>query len=140
MIYIMLGVLAASALGVIALYIHALGIHNIEPDKEKETDYKRIEQREAKDIIDSDAEIIILDVRTQDEYSIGHIKDAVCFPVETIDMSFTEKYPYKDARFLIYCRSGRRSEAAARKLLDMGYTDVLDFGGINTWEYDITKE
>lgn len=136
----MLGVLAVSSLGVIALYISALGIDSNELDTEKKTDYKRIEQSEAKDILDSGDEIILLDVRTQEEYSSGHIKDAVCFPVETIDMKFTEKYPDKGARFLIYCRSGRRSEAAARKLLDMGYTDVLDFGGINTWEYDITKE
>ena len=87
--------------------------------------------------IDSGAEIIILDVRTQQEYDAGHIEGAILLPNETIADTPPDALPNKDAEILIYCRSGNRSAQAAKKLVAMGYTNVYDFGGIIDWPYDV---
>lgn len=82
---------------------------------------------------------IILDVRTIDEYKSGHIKDAINIPNETISKDVENVLTDKDATILVYCRSGNRSKQAAKKLARLGYTNVLEFGGINTWRYEIVK-
>lgn len=101
--------------------------------------YERISQEAAKNLMESDQAGVILDVRTQEEYAQGHIEDAICIPVETI----TDKEPVqlkdKEQLILVYCRSGNRSRQAANKLAQMGYTNVKEFGGINTWSYDLVK-
>ena len=74
-------------------------------------------------------EVVIVDVRTQSEYDEGHI------PNETIGSDLPANLPDKNAIILVYCRSGRRSEEAARKLVNLGYVSVYDFGGINDWTY-----
>ena len=94
---------------------------------------------EAKLRMDENSEAIVLDVRTQEEYDQGHIPGAVCLPNEFI----TEDMPFpfaKDTELLLYCRSGRRSAEAAKKLRNLGFSNVLDFGGIQDWPYDITTE
>ena len=94
---------------------------------------------EAKARMDENPDLILLDVRTQKEYDEGHIPGAVCLPNEMIaaDMPF----PFgKDAEILVYCRSGRRSAEAAKKLRDMGFTNVSDFGGIIDWPYETTTD
>ena len=94
---------------------------------------------EAKARMDANPDLILLDVRTQEEYDEGHIPGAVCLPNEMIaaDMPF----PFgKDAEILVYCRSGRRSAEAAKKLRDMGFTNVSDFGGIIDWPYETTTD
>ena len=99
--------------------------------------YKQITQKEAKERMDEDG-VVILDVREQDEYDAGHIKDAVLLPVGQIDeQSAKEVIVDKDTVVLVYCRSGNRSKTASQTLADLGYTAVFEFGGINTWEYDI---
>lgn len=98
--------------------------------------YEQISQEEAKKLMDSEADEIILDVRTEEEYSSGHIVGAVCIPNETIDNSVTEQLPDKEQLILVYCRSGNRSKQASEKLAGMGYTNIKEFGGINTWEYE----
>ncbi len=100
--------------------------------------FTQISQKEAKQIMDSRSDIIILDVRTQEEFNGGHIKGAICVPVETIG-SEPKELPDKSQTILVYCRSGRRSKAAAQKLSDLGYTDIREFGGIITWEYGLVK-
>ncbi len=96
-----------------------------------------ISAEEAKEIIDDeDKNPIILDVRTMGEYVVGHIPGAVLLPNEYIESDPPEELPDKDALILIYCRSGNRSHQAAGKLMDMGYTQVYDFGGIIDWPYD----
>ena len=84
-------------------------------------------------------DLILLDVRTQEEFEQGHIPGAVCLPNEMIaaDMPFLFG---KDAEILLYCRSGRRSADAAKKLRDMGFTNVFDFGGIIDWPYETTTD
>ena len=98
--------------------------------------YQKISQEEAKEMMDSQ-EVIILDVREQDEYDSGHIPDAVLLPVGTIDEpTAAEVIPEKDSTVLVYCRSGNRSKTASSTLADLGYTNIYEFGGINTWPYE----
>ncbi len=79
----------------------------------------------------------MVDVRTEKEYAAGHIEGAILIPNETITDKRPEQLPDLDAEILIYCRSGRRSAEAAKKLIAMGYTRVYDFGGIIDWPYGI---
>lgn len=109
-------------------------------DDTSKVEYKRITAVEAKGRIDSGDELIILDVRTQAEYNAEHIPNAILIPNETITDKMPELLPDLDAEILIYCRSGNRSAQAARKLIQIGYTNVYDFGGINNWPYDTVKE
>ena len=83
---------------------------------------------------EKEKDVIILDVRTQEEYDSGHIKNAVCLPNEDI-LSEPDILPDKGQQILVYCRSGNRSKQAAQKLADMGYENVLEFGGILDWPY-----
>lgn len=101
--------------------------------------YQKITPEKAKEIMDEQSEIMILDVRTQEEYEEGHIENAVLIPDYEIKDKAEKVIADKNKKILVYCRSGRRSASAARILLEMGYTDVLDFGGIIEWPYSITK-
>ena len=96
--------------------------------------YHQITQEEAKEMMTKDDGHIIVDVRRQDEYDEGHIPGAVLIPNESITDKQPEQLPDLNQVILIYCRSGRRSKEASQKLADMGYTNVYEFGGINTWE------
>ena len=101
--------------------------------------YRQITQEEAKEMMDNQ-EVIILDVREQDEYDGGHIPGAVLLPVGAIDEeSATGVIPEKDTTLLVYCRSGSRSKRAAKALADLGYTAVYEFGGIMTWPYEVEQ-
>ena len=101
-----------------------------------DSSYEQITQEEAKAMMDSQ-EVIILDVREQDEYDSGHIPGAVQLPVGTIDdTTAAQVIPEKDSTVLVYCRSGNRSKTASAALADLGYTNIYEFGGINTWPYD----
>ena len=102
--------------------------------------YKKISAADAKARMDSGDEIIILDVRTKEEYDAGHIKGAILVPNETIIDEQPELLPDLDAEILVYCRSGNRSAQAAKKLLAIGYTNVVDFGGIIHWPYEVVTE
>ena len=98
--------------------------------------YRQISQEEAKEMMDNQ-EVIILDVREQDEYDGGHIPGAVLLPVGTInEETAAGVIPEKDATVLVYCRSGNRSKTASAALADLGYTNIYEFGGINTWPYE----
>ena len=94
---------------------------------------------QAKARMEENPDLILLDIRTQEEFEQGHIPGAVCLPNEMIaaDMPFLFG---KDAEILLYCRSGRRSADAAKKLRDMGFTNVFDFGGIIDWPYETTTD
>ena len=101
-----------------------------------DTTYQQSDQEAAKEIMDTQ-EVIILDVREQDEYDIGHIPGAVLLPVGTIDEdTAAEVIPEKDSTVLVYCRSGNRSKTASSTLAELGYTSIYEFGGINTWPYE----
>lgn len=101
-----------------------------------ESDYQQISQEEAKEMMDTQ-DVIILDVREQDEYDSDHIPGAVLLPVGTIDeKTAAEVIPKKDSTVLVYCRSGNRSKTASSTLAELGYTNIYEFGGINTWPYE----
>ena len=101
--------------------------------------YQQISQEEAKEMMGSQ-ELIILDVREQSEYDSGHIPGAVLLPVGSIDQDTAAAViPDKDSTVLVYCRSGNRSKTASSALAELGYTAVYEFGGINTWPYEIVK-
>ena len=104
-----------------------------------ENGYQQISQDEAKEMMDSQ-EVVIRDVREQDEFDSGHIAGAVLLPVESIsEATAAEVIPKKDSVVLVYCRSGNRSKTASEKLVELGYTKVYEFGGINTWPYEIEE-
>ncbi|MCI8740957.1 MAG: rhodanese-like domain-containing protein [Oscillibacter sp.] len=103
---------------------------------EEEASYQQISQEEAKEMMDTQ-EVVILDVREQDEYDSGHIPDAVLLPVGTIDEdTAAAAIPKKDSTVLVYCRSGNRSKTASSALAELGYTNICEFGGIKTWPYE----
>lgn len=97
-----------------------------------------ISAEEAKSIMDSGEAYVLLDVREQDEFDQGHIPGAILLPYTRVQSLAAEQLPDKDALILVYCRSGRRSQLAAAALNAAGYTNVLDFGGIIDWPYDVT--
>lgn len=101
-----------------------------------DSSYQQISQEEAKEMMDSQ-DVIILDVREQDEYDSGHISGAVLLPVGSIDeTTAAEVIPEKDSTVLVYCRSGNRSKTASSTLAELGYSNIYEFGGINTWPYE----
>jgi rhodanese-related sulfurtransferase len=102
--------------------------------------YESISAKKAKEMMDKESGYIILDVRTQEEYDQGYIPNAVLLPNEAIGTAEIDTLPNKDQLILIYCRSGNRSKQAASKLVDLGYTNVYEFGGIIDWPYDIVTD
>lgn len=102
-------------------------------------EYQNISPEVAKDFIDSGESVIILDVRTKEEYDEGHIENAILIPDNELKELVEAQIPDLDQRIFVYCRSGRRSKAATELLLEMGYTNVLDLGGIMDWPYEIVK-
>ena len=97
--------------------------------------YVKITAEEAKQIMDSEEGYIILDVRTQEEYDQGHIPGAIVISHEKISEKAEEVLTDKDQLILVYCRSGRRSKIAAEALVELGYTNIKEFGGIIDWPY-----
>ena len=103
----------------------------------KENTYQQISQEDAKKMMDAQ-DVIVLDVREQYEFDEGHIPNAVLLPVGTItEDTAAAVIPEKDTTVLVYCRSGNRSKQAAQVLADLGYTGIYEFGGINTWPYEV---
>ena len=101
--------------------------------------YQQITQEEAKKIMDSGEDCVILDVREQDEFDEGHIPGAILLPYTEIESKAETMLPDKDKQILVYCRSGRRSKIAAEVLVKLGYTNIKEFGGIIDWPYEVEK-
>lgn len=101
--------------------------------------YERISAEEAKAIMDRESGYIIIDARTQSEYDEGHIPGAILIPEYEIASKADELPKDKDQLILVYCRSGRRSKIAAQALVELGYTNVKEFGGIIDWKYEIEQ-
>ena len=93
----------------------------------------------AVEMMESESGYIILDVRTVEEFNERHIPGAICVPNESIGTEPIEELPQKDQLILVYCRSGRRSKEAAEKLVKLGYTNIVEFGGIQDYEGEIEK-
>ena len=109
--------------------------------QDKENDqgavYVNITSEKAKEIMDTEEGYIILDVRTQEEYDQGHIPGAIVISHEEIEEKAEQVLTDKDQLILVYCRSGRRSKLAAEALVEQGYTNIKEFGGIIDWPYEV---
>ena len=99
--------------------------------------YVNITAEEAKQIMDTEEGYIILDVRTQEEYDQGHIPGAILISHEEIAEKAEDVLTDKNQLILVYCRSGRRSKIAAEALVELGYTNIKEFGGIIDWPYEV---
>lgn len=101
--------------------------------------YRKISAEEAKKIMQEKDDYVILDVRTLEEYKEGHIEGAVLLPKSDISNEAEDVLQDKEQMIFVYCRSGSRSFAVATELIDMGYTNIYDLGGIIDWPYEIVK-
>ena len=101
--------------------------------------YRQISMDEAVKMMRDEKDYIILDVRRPDEFAEGHIPGAINVPNEEIGSAEIAKLPNKSQLILIYCRSGRRSKEASEKLVKLGYTNIVEFGGIQDYEGEIEK-
>ena len=99
--------------------------------------YRQINMDEAITMMEEESGYIILDVRTPEEFADKHIPGAVNIPNETIGTVEIPELPNKDQLILVYCRSGNRSKQASEKLVALGYTNIVEFGGINDWPGEI---
>ena len=99
--------------------------------------YQKITPQEAKEKLQSNS-IVLLDVRTQEEYEAGRIPNSLLLPLDHLH-KIEEVVPNKDKEVIIYCRSGVRSRNAAKALINMGYKNVYDLGGILDWPYEVSK-
>ena len=99
----------------------------------EESTYRQINAEEAAALMEKESGYIILDVRTAQEYSEKHIPGAINIPNETISTEDIPELPDKEQLILVYCRSGNRSKQASEKLVKLGYTNIVEFGGINDW-------
>lgn len=113
------------------------GVTNFAP---KTTGYRQVTTEEAVNIMQTEENYVILDVRTAQEFASGHIPGAVLLPNETIGTEDIPLLPDQDQLILVYCRSGNRSKQAAEKLAQLGYTNIVEFGGINSWTGEIVTE
>ena len=101
--------------------------------------YELISPEQAKAIMDTEKEYIIIDARTAEEFAEGHIADAILIPEYEIADRAEKELPDKEQLILVYCRSGRRSKIASEELVKLGYTNVKEYGGIIDWPYKVVK-
>ena len=102
--------------------------------------YRQISMTEAVKMMEKEDNYTILDVRTEQEYAAGHIPGAILVPNETIGMQEISHLPAKDQLIMVYCRSGNRSKQASSKLVQLGYTNIVEIGGINSWPGEIVTD
>lgn len=106
----------------------------------KAATYRQITMDEAIAMMEKESDYIILDVRTKEEFAAGHIPNAINIANEVIGTTEIPELPNKDQLILVYCRSGNRSKQASEKLVALGYTNIVEFGGINSWPGEIVAD
>lgn len=106
----------------------------------EEASYRQITMNEAVSMMETENDYIILDVRTAEEYADKHIPGAINLPNEHIGTEDIDQLPDKDQLIMVYCRSGNRSKQASEKLAALGYTNIVEFGGINDWTGETVSE
>ena len=110
---------------------------NATNDSSNSSSCQQVNAETAKELMDTEDDYVILDARTQAEYDEGHIPGAILIPHDTVAAAAEDALPDKDQLILVYCRSGNRSKQASQALVDLGYTNVVEFGGINSWPYEV---
>ena len=123
----------------LCILVVACGHDTDKTNKGEHAMYEQITAEDAKKIMDSGEDHVILDVREQDEYDAGHIPGAILLPYTEIENKAKDLLPDKDKQILVYCRSGRRSKIAAEALARLDYTNIKEFGGIIDWPYEVVK-
>ena len=106
---------------------------------ENDNSYEQIAPEQAKTIMDTEKDYVIIDARTEEEFAEGHIEKAILIPEYEIAKRAEKELPNKEQLILVYCRSGRRSKIASEELVKLGYTNVKEFGGIIDWPYETVK-
>lgn len=124
---------------IIIILITIFIVINTNKEKKEDIEIKHVTMKEIVKIMEENEDYIILDVRTKEEYNEGHIPNAICIPNETIGNNEIKELPNKDQLILVYCRSGNRSKQAAEKLKKLGYTNIIEFGGIVDWQGKLEK-
>ena len=125
--------------GLIIMILISLSLFGMTACGGENNTYEQITPQEAKTIMDTESEYIIIDARTEEEFSEGHIENAILIPEYEIADRAEKELPDKEQLILVYCRSGRRSKIASEELVKLGYTNVKEFGGIIDWPYGIVK-
>lgn len=110
---------------------------NATNDSGSSASYQQVDAETAKELMDTEDDYVILDVRTQAEYDESHIPGAILIPHDTVATAAEDALPDKGQLILVYCRSGNRSKQTSQALVDLGYTNVVEFGGINSWPYEV---
>ena len=118
---------------IIPVFLSLLLLTGCVSPTEQEPSYRQISMDEAIAMMEEENDYIILDVRTPEEFAEKHIPDAINIPNETIGTEEIPELPDKEQLILVYCRSGNRSKQASEKLVRLGYTNIVEFGGINDW-------
>ncbi len=118
---------------IIPVFLSLLLLTGCVSPTEQEPSYRQIGTDEAIAMMEEKNDYIILDVRTPEEFAEKHIPDAINIPNETIGTEEIPELPDKEQLILVYCRSGNRSKQASEKLVRLGYTNIVEFGGINDW-------
>lgn len=106
---------------------------------EQKSGYKQVSMEEGLELMEADSDYILLDVRRDDEFEEGHIPGAINIPNESIGTEEIAELPDQKQTIYVYCRSGNRSKQASQKLVDLGYTNVIEFGGIIDYSGEIEK-
>ena len=128
--------------GLIIMFLISLtlfGLTACSGEQEKAPTYEQISAEQAKTIMDTETDYIIIDARTEEEFAEGHIENAILIPEYEIAQRAEKELPDKEQLILVYCRSGRRSKIASEELVKLGYTNVKEFGGIIDWPYEVVK-
>ena len=123
----------------ISMMLSAMLVSSCGATESSSSGYRQISMDEAVKMMRDEKNYIILDVRKPDEFAEGHIPGAINVPNEEIGTAEIEDLPAKKQLILVYCRSGRRSKEAAEKLAKLGYTNIVEFGGILDWTGEIEK-
>ena len=123
----------------ILISLSLFGMTACDGENWKASTYEQITAEQAKTIMDTEKDYVIIDARTEEEFAEGHIENAILIPEYEIAERAEKELPDKEQLMLVYCRSGRRSKIASEELVKLGYTNVKEFGGIIDWPYDIVK-
>lgn len=101
--------------------------------------YQKITAQQVKERLDKGNKLFIVDVRTKEEYAEGHVPGSYLIPYDEIETQVAQLPQKKNTDVVVYCRSGRRSEIAAKSLISLGYTNVADMGAVSNWTYGLEK-
>lgn len=121
------------------IYLSLFGMTACGGENGKVSTYEQITAEQAKAIMDTEKDYVIIDARTEEEFAEGHIEGAVLIPEYEVADRAEKELPDKEQLILVYCRSGRRSKIASKELVKLGYTNVKEFGGIIDWPYETVK-